>query len=96
MGNATSFTAAIHMSKRVFGERRAAAFPPGRNSFGPEGAKLVEVNGFEPSTPGLQSRCSPAELHPPKHGMVGSGRFELPTSSLSGTRSNQLSYEPTL
>ena len=26
--------------------------------------------------------------------MVGSGRFELPTSSLSGTRSNQLSYEP--
>jgi hypothetical protein len=27
--------------------------------------------------------------------MVGSGRFELPTSSLSGTRSNQLSYEPT-
>ena len=25
---------------------------------------------------------------------MGPGRFELPTSSLSGTRSNQLSYEP--
>ena len=28
--------------------------------------------------------------------MVGLGRFELPTSSLSGTRSNQLSYKPEL
>ena len=26
--------------------------------------------------------------------MVGPGRFELPTSRLSGVRSNQLSYEP--
>ena len=26
--------------------------------------------------------------------LVGLGRFELPTSSLSGTRSNQLSYKP--
>ena len=26
--------------------------------------------------------------------VIGPGRFELPTSSLSGTRSNQLSYEP--
>jgi hypothetical protein len=59
---------------------------------------MVEVNGFEPSTSGLQSRRSPAELHPRtrmrRSPMVGSGRFELPTSSLSGTRSNQLSYEP--
>jgi hypothetical protein len=28
--------------------------------------------------------------------MVGLGRFELPTSSLSGTRSNQLSYKPSV
>ena len=27
-------------------------------------------------------------------GMVGLGRFELPTSPLSGVRSNQLSYRP--
>ena len=27
-------------------------------------------------------------------GMVGPGRFELPTSRLSSARSNQLSYEP--
>ena len=26
--------------------------------------------------------------------MVGRGRFELPTSPLSGVRSNQLSYRP--
>ena len=28
--------------------------------------------------------------------MVGLGRFELPTSRLSGGRSNQLSYRPAL
>ena len=28
--------------------------------------------------------------------MVGLGRFELPTSPLSGVRSNQLSYRPML
>ena len=28
--------------------------------------------------------------------MVGLGRFELPTSPLSGVRSNQLSYRPVL
>jgi len=28
--------------------------------------------------------------------MVGLGRFELPTSPLSGVRSNQLSYRPAL
>jgi hypothetical protein len=28
--------------------------------------------------------------------MVGLGRFELPTSPLSGVRSNQLSYRPRL
>jgi hypothetical protein len=28
--------------------------------------------------------------------MVGLGRFELPTSRLSGVRSNQLSYRPIL
>ncbi len=28
------------------------------------GPRLVEAMGFEPTTPGLQSRCSPAELRP--------------------------------
>src|SRR5471032_1807385 len=31
---------------------------------------------------------------PAKAGMVGLGRFELPTSRLSSARSNQLSYRP--
>ena len=30
----------------------------------------------------------------PQKGMVGPGRLELPTSRLSGVRSNQLSYGP--
>ena len=29
-----------------------------------------------------------------RSGLVGLGRFELPTSRLSGVRSNQLSYRP--
>ena len=35
----------------------------------------------------------PGEVGGPE-GMVGLGRFELPTSRLSGVRSNQLSYRP--
>ena len=33
---------------------------------------------------------------PPAAAMVGLGRIELPTSPLSGVRSSQLSYRPTL
>src|ERR1700690_3986971 len=32
--------------------------------------------------------------YPAKAGLVGLGRFELPTSRLSSARSNQLSYRP--
>jgi hypothetical protein len=64
---------------------------------------LVEADGIEPTTPCLQSRCSPTELRPlvpvacqhsTRAVLVGPGRFELPTSRLSSARSNQLSYEP--
>ena len=61
--------------------------------------EVVEADGIEPTTPCLQSRCSPTELRPlyfvrcPEK-MVGPGRLELPTSRLSSARSNQLSYEP--
>ena len=65
---------------------------------------MVETSGFEPPTPWLQTRCSPVELRPPGSkisgnagvSLVGPGRFELPTSPLSGARSDQLSYEPAL
>src|ERR1039457_2115041 len=36
----------------------------------------------------------PWRLYPAKAGVVGLGRFELPTSRLSSARSNQLSYRP--
>ena len=35
-------------------------------------------------------------LTPHNPNLVGLGRFELPTSPLSGVRSNQLSYRPKL
>ena len=35
-------------------------------------------------------------LTPHNPNLVGLGRFELPTSPLSGVRSNQLSYRPNL
>ena len=35
-------------------------------------------------------------LNPQSRRLVGLGRFELPTSRLSGVRSNQLSYRPAL
>ena len=65
----------------------------------PAPAPMVEADGIEPTTPCLQSRCSPTELRPlsagePALDLVGPGRFELPTSRLSSARSNQLSYEP--
>ena len=52
---------------------------------------LVELTGIEPVTPCLQSRCSPSWATAPKkhYVMVGLGRLELPTSPLSGVRSNQ-------
>ena len=42
--------------------------------------------------PACKAGALPAELWPQI--LVGLGRFELPTSPLSGVRSNQLSYRP--
>ena len=41
-----------------------------------------------------QLSYGPALRHISEAGMVGLGRFELPTSRLSSARSNQLSYRP--
>ena len=45
-------------------------------------------------TPSTEARVSP--IPKPALRMVGLGRFELPTSRLSGVRSNRLSYRPVL
>jgi hypothetical protein len=72
---------------------------------GPRTAHRVEGNGWW-SGPGLNRQppaCKadalPIELPPHRAGqtqaiMVGLGRVELPTSPLSGARSDQLSYRP--
>lgn len=52
---------------------------------------MVEIQGLEPWTPCLQSRCSSQLSYIPMAYMVGDEGLEPPTSSLSVTRSNQLS-----
>ena len=43
----------------------------------------------------LRARQALSQLsYSPRYQVVGLGRFELPTSPLSGVRSNQLSYRP--
>jgi hypothetical protein len=63
----------------------------------------VELRGFEPRTPCLQSRCSsqlsysPSQTprpHKPTKLPVGLAGVEPATSRLSGVRSNHLSYKP--
>ena len=53
---------------------------------------LVENVGLEPTTPGLQSRCSSQLSQSPHCLCVGPGRLELPTPTLSVWCSNRLSY----
>ncbi len=36
-------------------------------------SQMVEVRGFEPLTPCVQSRCSPSELHPLGVSSIGVG-----------------------
>ena len=60
----------------------------------PRSKKLVAGTGFEPVTFGLWAQRATWLLHPAISLMVGLGRLELPTSRLSGVRSNQLSYRP--
>ena len=54
---------------------------------------FVENVGLEPTTPGLQSRCSSQLSQSPQHCVcVVPGRLELPTPTLSVWCSNRLSY----
>ena len=54
-------------------------------------------SGSNRRPPACKAGALPAELWPlfmPSFELVGLGRFELPTSRLSGVRSNHLSYRP--
>ena len=53
---------------------------------------LVENVGLEPTTPGLQSRCSSQLSQSPRCQRVVPSRLELPTPTLSVWCSNRLSY----
>ena len=63
-----------------------------KNRRGRLGARLVENVGLEPTTPGLQSRCSSQLSQSPNCLCVVPGRLELPTPTLSVWCSNRLSY----
>ena len=52
----------------------------------------MENVGLEPTTPGLQSRCSSQLSQSPRCLCVVPGRLELPTPTLSVWCSNRLSY----
>jgi hypothetical protein len=58
---------------------------------------LVEVGGADRDRTGdplLAKQVLSQLSYSPLPSVVGLGRFELPTSPLSGVRSNQLSYRP--
>jgi hypothetical protein len=78
------------------GTGRGLAIP---NKYGMPMILAVELRGFEPRTPCLQSRCSSQLSYSPGvfpnvRAPVGLGGVEPPTSRLSGVRSNHLSYKP--
>ena len=57
----------------------------------------IEFRGATSGFPHTSSKNTlPLALHNSPKILVGLGRFELPTSPLSGVRSNQLSYRPGL
>ena len=61
----------------------------------PSGADRVRTDDLRLARAALsQLSYSPVKLEPERPAMVGLGRLELPTSRLSGVRSNQLSYRP--
>jgi hypothetical protein len=60
----------------------------------PGGADRVRTDDLRLARAALSQLSYSPLLVTRARGMVGLGRFELPTSRLSGVRSNQLSYRP--
>ena len=74
---------------------------PGKAYVNEQKCELVEDDGIEPTTPCLQSRCSPSWANPPfvyltslLWNLVGLDGLEPSTPALSRRCSNQLSYRP--
>ena len=94
----------LHMFKNGRGSRSqprkllSSSWIPNRST-----PKWWSLSGSNRRPPACKAGALPAELKPRSRSpfqaleqMVGPGRFELPTSPLSGVRSNQLSYGPDL
>ena len=62
--------------------------------FGDEGARTPDLRLAKPPLSQLSYAPEPMSLALVLKTVMGPGRVELPTSPLSGVRSNQLSYEP--
>ncbi len=58
------------------------------------GADRARTDDFRLAKAALSQLSYSPELLAERAALVGLGRFELPTSRLSGVRSNQLSYRP--
>ena len=76
-----------------------SSFAPYQRLAGAEGKSLAlqRIGGADRDRTGdplLAKQVLSQLSYSPITGVVGLGRFELPTSPLSGVRSNQLSYRP--
>ena len=82
--------------KTPLGARRVRlSKEPGSSARPPGGADRTRTDDIRLAKAALsQLSYSPKAIEGRARLMVGLGRFELPTSRLSGVRSNQLSYRP--
>ena len=75
--------------------REPLSWFPDTHCFADGGADRVRTDDLRRAKPALsQLSYSPLRRSPPSGFVVGLGRIELPTSPLSGVRSNRLSYRP--
>ncbi len=71
------------------------SYSPIRFSQGPTTTLPLKARQIRPSRSFKRTTCDECQVTPEgKSRMVGPGRLELPTSRLSGVRSNHLSYGP--
>ncbi len=82
------------IAQRTLGPNRHATSRPGRFTRWHYSPRQPCGNGLNEQRQLASEMKNAASRQSLRHSSMGPRRFERPTSSLSGTRSNQLSYEP--